>query len=571
MIAVLLANGFEEIEALTPVDMLRRANADVRTVGIHESVVTGAHGIRVVCDMTYEELAHSLSLVDMVIFPGGMPGAKNLDEWFFTDKIIETVLNRGGHIAAICAAPMVFGHRNLLNGKRATCFPGFEKELYGAIITNEDFTTDGNITTGRGMEYSLPFSKELVRIATERGFIKAEADECEKKSSDEKNDEHTEKNLRVTKPNINEVLSAYKKSYDIDTPACIGLCDNASPFLASVAKMPHLLIHGKHAPLTTAFMKSFIESVAYLTSPEDLRLVIIAASEKEYADFNTLPHLLVPVISGDELSVAALKCMSDEMNRRYELIRARGVRNINAYNEKVSDKKEKLAKIIIAIDGFEKFSAKSFEEITAQTIRFIQKARAAGIYVVGSIGEHYNLNNEKLLTASFPTCIALGFDADDTAAIMRTCVDDAPKESELYYLQIGDTSARKLSLIPPCDDIGAMFKNAAAHYDSGFMSEISARACGNYEKEFPTLAPAIDGLTNEEILSIIEFAIKNQKINPTLVQRKFKLDQAKKLLIIDFMEELKIISPTEAPGIYEVLISEEKWAQIKKLLSENAT
>lgn len=163
MIIVLLADGFEEIEALTPVDMLRRANLDVKTVGIYGKTALGAHGIEVVCDCTTDEI--DLEKVTMAIFPGGMPGATNLDASDYTDKAISSVLRNNGHLAAICAAPLVLGRRGLLNGKCATCFPGFEGELSGAKVLDEEFVTDGNITTGKGMEYSLPFAKELVRIA----------------------------------------------------------------------------------------------------------------------------------------------------------------------------------------------------------------------------------------------------------------------------------------------------------------------------------------------------------------------------------------------------------------------
>lgn len=163
MIIVLLADGFEEIEALTPVDMMRRAGLDVKTVGISGKTVVGSHGIAVVADATTDEI--DLSKVDFAVFPGGMPGSLNLDASPYTDEVISAVLSNGGRLAAICAAPLVLGRRGLLNGKNATCFPGFEGELHGATIIDADFVTDGNITTGRGMEYSLPFAKELVRLA----------------------------------------------------------------------------------------------------------------------------------------------------------------------------------------------------------------------------------------------------------------------------------------------------------------------------------------------------------------------------------------------------------------------
>ena len=166
MIIVLLTDGFEEIEALTPVDMLRRAKLNVKTVGVNGKIAVGSHGIPVVCDITAEEV--DLNEVTMAVFPGGMPGSLNLDASPFTDKVIDAVTKKSGRLAAICAAPLVLGRRGLLNGKKATCFPGFEAELIGATVTGEEFVTDGNVTTGKGMEYSLPFAKELVRLAEGR-------------------------------------------------------------------------------------------------------------------------------------------------------------------------------------------------------------------------------------------------------------------------------------------------------------------------------------------------------------------------------------------------------------------
>jgi 4-methyl-5(b-hydroxyethyl)-thiazole monophosphate biosynthesis len=162
MIAVLLADGFEEIEALTPVDMLRRAGLEVLTVGITSKIAVGAHGISVICDRLPEEV--DLAMISTVILPGGMPGSLNLDASAFTDEILKSVNARGGRIAAICAAPLVLGRRGLLEGRRATCYPGFENELVGATVTDESVITDGNITTARGMGVALEFSKELISL-----------------------------------------------------------------------------------------------------------------------------------------------------------------------------------------------------------------------------------------------------------------------------------------------------------------------------------------------------------------------------------------------------------------------
>ncbi len=164
MISVLLADGFEEIEALTPVDMLRRAGLTVKTIGISGKIAHGAHGIDVVCDALGEEADPDET--ELLILPGGMPGSINLDSSEITDRFISSVTKRGGRIAAICAAPLVLGRRGLLSGKHAVCYPGFESELKGAIIDGASVVTDGLITTAKGMGAALKFAHELVALMT---------------------------------------------------------------------------------------------------------------------------------------------------------------------------------------------------------------------------------------------------------------------------------------------------------------------------------------------------------------------------------------------------------------------
>ena len=174
MIIILLANGFEEIQALTPLDMLRRAGLDVKTVGLNGNVIAGSHGINVFCDALPDDI--DLSKVTMAIFPGGMPGSLNLDASPYSNEVIAAVAHNGGHLAAICAAPLVFGRRDLLKGKKATCYPGFEGELRGAEIVDAGVVTDGNITTARGMGVALDFAEELINIC----LGKEKADEISK-------------------------------------------------------------------------------------------------------------------------------------------------------------------------------------------------------------------------------------------------------------------------------------------------------------------------------------------------------------------------------------------------------
>ncbi len=168
MVLEFLADGFEEIEALTPIDVLRRAGIEVKTVSVGcgcSRAVTGAHGITVDADITSDE-AEALSLgdIEMIILPGGMPGAKNLDESETVERFISYAVERGLPIAAICAAPMILGRRGLLQGRRAVCYPGFEDYLLGALECDDGVAVDGNFITARGMGVALDFSLELVRF-----------------------------------------------------------------------------------------------------------------------------------------------------------------------------------------------------------------------------------------------------------------------------------------------------------------------------------------------------------------------------------------------------------------------
>lgn len=163
MIYLFLAEGFEEIEALTPVDILRRASLEVTTVGVGGETIVGVHGIAVTADIP--DVMYMDSKPDMIILPGGMPGAENLDHSRIVNSALRCALKNDAYIAAICAAPMILGKRDILKDKNAVCFPGFEKYLVGAKIAPEGVlcVTDGKIITAKGMGAATEFSLALVQ------------------------------------------------------------------------------------------------------------------------------------------------------------------------------------------------------------------------------------------------------------------------------------------------------------------------------------------------------------------------------------------------------------------------
>lgn len=163
MIYVHLADGFEEIEALTIVDLLRRAELDAKTVSITgKKQVMGTHGVPVEADLLYQEADYENC--GMIVLPGGMPGAENLGNHQGLTAHIRCFAENGKYLAAICAAPMVFGEQGVLEGKRATIYPGMEDFLKGARPQEENVVVDGTVITSRGPATAMPFALKLVEI-----------------------------------------------------------------------------------------------------------------------------------------------------------------------------------------------------------------------------------------------------------------------------------------------------------------------------------------------------------------------------------------------------------------------
>ena len=167
-----LATGFEEVEALAPVDVLRRGGVDIQTVSITgQREVEGAHGVTILADLLLDECPFDDA--DLLMLPGGMPGAQHLDSCLPLQQALVQHHRKGKLVTAICAAPMVLGHLGLLQGRRATCYPGFEKYLTGATYTAQLFQEDGNIITGEGPAASLPYAYRILSYFVSEDEVRA--------------------------------------------------------------------------------------------------------------------------------------------------------------------------------------------------------------------------------------------------------------------------------------------------------------------------------------------------------------------------------------------------------------
>lgn len=166
-VCVFFGTGYEEIEALTVVDILRRQGIDTQMVSVTDDrTVTGSHQIPVVMDSLIKDV--DFDSVDMIVLPGGMPGTKNLEECSLLMEQTDAFLSCGKAVAAICAAPAVLGRRGHLKGKKAICYPGLEQELSGAEVVCEPAVRDGNIITGRGMGCAAAFALMIVEYLVDK-------------------------------------------------------------------------------------------------------------------------------------------------------------------------------------------------------------------------------------------------------------------------------------------------------------------------------------------------------------------------------------------------------------------
>lgn len=168
MLYMFFAQGFEEVEAIAALDVIRRAGIEIKSVGVNDKTITGSHSIPVVCDITADEI--TFDEVEGVILPGGMPGTLNLFDNAKVHEAVDYCNNNNKLISAICAAPLILGRKNILNGKCAVCFPGFEEELIGAEISPDYVCTSGNVITAKGMGSAVNFGLAIVAYFKGQAF-----------------------------------------------------------------------------------------------------------------------------------------------------------------------------------------------------------------------------------------------------------------------------------------------------------------------------------------------------------------------------------------------------------------
>ncbi len=164
---ILMADGFEEIEGITVVDLLRRARIDIKMVSITDTLkVVTSHNIEIKADILLSDIINEgeQEMADMLVLPGGMKGTNNLKASAEVDSLIRKYQAAGKYLAAVCAAPTVYGEKGLLEGKKATCYPGLEDGLVGAVKMKDNVVVDGQFITSRGFGTSIDFGLKMIEL-----------------------------------------------------------------------------------------------------------------------------------------------------------------------------------------------------------------------------------------------------------------------------------------------------------------------------------------------------------------------------------------------------------------------
>lgn len=169
MFYMFFADGFEEVEAIAALDVIRRAKIEIQSVGVGSKTITGSHGISVICDIEVTEAVLNEDLKG-IILPGGMPGTNNLWACKAVNDAVDYCAENQKLLCAICAAPLILGRKGLLNNKKAVCFPGFEDELKGALVSEKFVCRDENIITAKGMGSAVNFGIEIVSAVKGKDF-----------------------------------------------------------------------------------------------------------------------------------------------------------------------------------------------------------------------------------------------------------------------------------------------------------------------------------------------------------------------------------------------------------------
>lgn len=567
MIYVLLAEGFEEIEALTPVDILRRAGYRVKTVGIASDVVTGAHGISVKADLTAPEA--TADGVRMVILPGGMPGTKNLAASVFVETMLEEVSAHGGDLAAICAAPTVLAKYGYLKGKRATCFPGFENELSGAVYTELPVVTDGKIITAKDMTEALAFSLSLLAtLNAEDNEEKASAASGHRKTMDSEptGDPRDGVSTVFLAPLLPALEEMSKTSF------VVGEDMRGDPVYSDLAVLPHLLVKGAACSGKSTFVYDILTSILYNSSPKDVKFLLFTPQKSTYAAFAEAPHMLFPEFHDTKEFLGVLGYLWEEIDRRRNAFSAVGLKNLQSYNNKVDDipiPEHHLPRILFVADELPAMTATEAKAARELLHSILLLGRPVGVHMV--LASRAPLDEPVLegIMGDFSSSIV--FKSSVSVEQFFPSIFESFAETGEPNL-LGDASFSPANLssvtrvqvaLPKAEEIADIVAKAREHYGApvyDISSEALLALAEKYLKKYgegsesriadeKTLSPMLSAcLSDPRFQQMLTLAVRAGRISTSFLQRKFAIGYSKAVHYLELFDRLGLLETVTEPG-----------------------
>lgn len=350
------------------------------------------------------------------------------------------------------------------------------------------------------------------------------------------------------------------------------------PVYLDIAKMPHLLVAGTTGSGKSVCINTMLISILYKARPDEVRLVLIDPKKVEFKKYNGIPHLLVPVVSDPKKAAGALNWCVTEMERRFGLIEAENVSNLDGYNKAIENDptKEKLPQIVIAIDELADLMMTASDEVESSICRIAQKARAAGMHlIVGTQRPSVDVVTG-LIKANIPSRIAL---AVKSQVDSRTMIDTAGAEKlmghgDMLYAPIGSMNPMRVQGAFVSDeeleDVISFVKDNGftADYSDEIMSQIEKEAAlcgqkkGKIHEDGDDELSDDDGEEDPKLRSVIELAVESGKISTSLIQRRFSLGYGRAAKLIDVMEKRGIVSGPNAQKPRDVLITKEQYLEM---------
>ena len=370
------------------------------------------------------------------------------------------------------------------------------------------------------------------------------------------------------------------KNLKSKTTVCMGKDVAGQPVFADVAKMPHALVAGATGMGKSVWINSLMLSILYKARPDEVKFIMIDPKQVEFTMYNGIPHLLVPVVSDPKQAAGALMWAVEEMERRFDALRPLCVRNIDAYNEKVTADPSlgsPMSKIIIVIDEFADLMLQVKDPVEALVMRIAQKARAAGIHlVIGTQRPSVNVITG-VIKANVPSRISCKVmsNVDSKTILDMGGAEKLLDKGDSLYAPSGSPKPHRVQCAFVSDSEVESIMNYlkqygnGENYDSDVMADIerAAQKCskkgdrGDRDDDEVSDGSGEGYLNDRQFLDAVEVAVNTRKISTSLIQRKLSIGYGKAAKFIDIMEDMGIVGEANGQRPREVLLTPDEWRE----------